>query len=102
MLDISTKYNEFSDQEKLVSRLISYPDGVQRILTMKQYQWDWIELGERQKYPFPELLQAAIELSEEFPSERGYHWDILDNTRFMLRMVAKAVHEETYPPLNDR
>jgi len=102
MNDISISYNKLSDREKSISHLLAYPDGVSRILTMKQYQWDRIEVAERHNYPFFELLGAAIELSEEFPSQRGFNCDILDNTQFMLYMVAKAVHEESYPPLNDR
>jgi hypothetical protein len=93
MSDISIRYNKVSDREKVVSHLLNYPDGVKRILTMKQYEWDWIEVAERHNYPFWELLGAAIELSQEHP-RRGYQADILENTRFLLMITMRLIHED--------
>lgn len=99
MVEISKSYNKFSNREKPVSHLLMYPDGVKRILTMKQYEWDWIEFVERHNVPFYELLVAAIELSEEHP-RLGYQADILENTRFMLLTAMRGIHEEEHPVSN--
>lgn len=99
MVEISINYNKTSDSRRSISHTLLYPDGVKRILTMKQYEWDWIEVVERHNVPFYELLVAAIELSEEHP-RLGYQADILENTRFMLLTAMKGIHEENHPVSN--
>ena len=99
MVDISIRYNNKLEQEKLKSHSITYPDGIQRILTMKQYEWDWIEVAERNNYPFHELIGEAIGLSLNHP-RKGYHADILENTRFLLMITMKLIHEEKHPVSN--
>ena len=100
MVDISIRYNKSADREKSISYALDYPDGIRRILTMRQYQWDWIEVAERHRYPFAELLGAAIELSQEFPSKVGYQADILENTKYLLMITMKLIHEDQHHVAN--
>jgi len=93
MVEITIRYKNSADQQKIISRALSYPDGVSRILTMKSYQWDWIEHIENHNYPFYELLGAAIVLSDEFPSNQGFHADILYNTNYLLKITMELIHE---------
>jgi len=102
MANVTIEHKSNVHDQKKISHRIFYPDGIERILTMKRYQWDWVSKLEQNNMPFNETLVAAIELSEEFPSEKGYNFDVLENTTFMLLIGMKLIHEEKAPKSNDR
>lgn len=68
---------------------------------MKRYQWEWIETAEKHGRPFHEILRAAMQLAQEFPSRKGYHHDVLEQTEFMLKTVMQCIHDEKTGTAND-
>lgn len=76
------------------SKLIRYPDGVHRILTMRAFEWERVRECELAGYPFYEVLDAAQILANEFPTEKGYEADVLANTRYMLMVISSGLYEE--------
>jgi hypothetical protein len=89
-----------SDNKK-ISRVILYPDGIQRVLTLKKYEWEWVNIAVNNGYPFDEILDAAQILAFEFPSGNGSSKDILADTRMMLRVIMEGLYEDQFPVAND-
>lgn len=102
MADISIRYNSKADREKLVSHVLTYPDGVQRVLTMKRYQWDWVPLAEEHGYGFQDILREAMGLARNFPSRHGYQYDVLDSTKYMLWVINGMIQGKSHKASNDR
>lgn len=100
MVEISIRYNNKADSEKKVSCLLSYPDGIKRILTMKQYQWEWVEKADKNGYPFNDILREAMGLAANHPSGNGYQYDVLDSTKFMLWIIIGMIHAKKHPVAN--
>lgn len=101
MIDISIRYNSKADREKQISHVITYPDGVQRVLTMKRYQWDWVPLAEENGYGCQDILREAMGLARNFPSAHGYQHDVLDSTKYMLWVINGMIQNSQNRFAND-
>lgn len=83
-----------------VSQLILYPDGMHRILTMQQHQWDWVREAEIDGYSFNEVLEAALALAAKFPTPKGFQNDVTDSTVFMFMTIKQMMIEGKRPVSN--
>jgi hypothetical protein len=83
------------------SHRIVYPDGIERILTLPAYQWDWVDIAEDNGYAFNDILGTAMSLAEEFPSGKGWNFDVLDSTRYMILTIYKKIYGEERNLSND-
>lgn len=90
----------FNAREKPVSQLIAYPDGFSRILTMQPYEWAWIPLAIDNGWEFSDIIRMAVELAWEFPTRNGYDYDVLDSTRYMLRVINQMIYEKNHGVIN--
>lgn len=79
--------------QKPVSHVILYPDGIYRVLTMLPYQWEWVTEAERNGYAFNDILREAMGLAVDFPSGKGFHFDVVDCTRYMLMTINRIIYE---------
>lgn len=76
-----------SPTETSISKIVRYPDGVHRVLTMLPYQWEWVRLAEATGHAFNDVLGAGMALAAKFPSGKGHEYDILDCTKYMLMTI---------------
>lgn len=88
------------DQRK-VSKLIRYPDGINRILTLTGSQWAAFDLAEAHGYKFESVLWCAIELSSFRQGDSLPGQDINSCTWFMLGTMLGRIQEERAPVSND-
>lgn len=90
------------EDRKVVSKLIRYPDGMHRILAMQIFEWNRVTEVEAAGYPFDEILDAALIMAEEFPTQRGYEADVLDKTKYMLMVIVTELYQERMNVSNAR
>lgn len=83
-----------------VSRLIRYPDGIDRILTLTGDEWASVETASENGYKFEHVLWGAIELSRFRQSDSLPGQDIHSCTSFMLRTILGRILEERAPVAN--
>lgn len=91
MREITISYNILANRKKPIGRLIRYPDGVDRILSMRPDEWERAALAVRHNFPFNEVLGEAIDLAHEFPSSSGYDADVLEQSRRMFRVIWQMI-----------
>lgn len=88
------------DQRK-VSRLIRYPDGIDRMLTLTASEWAAFEMVKNHGYSFNNVLLSAIELSEFRQDDSLPKKDVISCTWFMLRVILGKIQEERAVVVND-
>ena len=101
MHEIRISYNVLANREKPIAHLVRYPDGVDRILSMRPDEWDRAALAERHNFPFYGVLGEAIGMAHEFPTEKGYDHDVLSQTHRMFRVIAEIIEREKCQVSND-
>jgi hypothetical protein len=87
--------------QRRVSKLIRYPDGVDRILTLTGSEWASIDIAADNGYHFDQVLWAAIELSKSRQGDSLPGKDINSCTWFMLRTILGRIQEQRAPVSNE-
>jgi hypothetical protein len=76
------------------SELLRYPDGSTRLVTMRTWYWDALPDLQINGFDLSDLLECAQNLAAEFPSGRGYEFDVIDSTAYMIRSTYRRLVEE--------
>lgn len=85
---------------RLTQKIIRYPDGQKRILSMTRWYWDRVEELSSNGYPFNEILEAAVILAKDLPSDHGFEWDLYACTGIMIRTCYANLTQDRYQAAN--
>jgi len=83
------------------TKILKYPDGVRRLITMQLYQWDWFDEAKHHHYSIDWLLNRALIMADELPTEDGREIDIQTYTIVGIGSIRSFMHEDKYPIAND-
>ncbi len=86
---------------RLLKKVIRYPDGEKRIVSMSSWYWDRVQELEKSGISFQDLLEGALHLSHKFPSKHGYERDLFENLGLMIRTAYASLCEDRLPSAND-
>lgn len=87
--------------QRRVSKLIRYPDGVDRILTLTGSEWASVDVAANNGYDFDHVLWGAIELSKYRQGDSLPGQDVISCTWFMLRTILGRIQEQRAPVSNE-
>ena len=99
MFKVSVKDLAYTDRQ--IQKIIMFPDGQRRMLSMSQWYWDTAEEVNENGWPFFELLGGAITLAKKYPSTKGFEADIHEETCRMIRTAYHGLCDERTKIVND-
>lgn len=90
-----------SSQRQSKTHLIRYPDGQDRLLTMSEWHWNAVEKMRDIDIDLADILELAIKLANECPTDLGFDADVISCTIELVQTMDATRRNECNEHAND-